>query len=178
MINLKATIFIILTFFYSFSHSQSKELDSLLIHNDFFQNQHASLSLLSGWSVANLALSPLSANNIFKPVSQNDHFHQMNFMFNVVNIAIAGFAHYEVNRRSKLSWSLSSIEQQRSKARTNIKINMGLDLSYVIGGLLLNNISTNNSNNVNQFKGYGSSLIVQGAYLLIYDAIFIRKIRN
>ena len=178
MSSFKATIFIVLTFFTSFTHSQSKELDSILIQNNFFQNQQVSLSLLSGWSVANLALSPLSANNIFKPVSQNDHFHQMNFMFNVVNIAIAGFAHYEVNRRSKLSWSLSSIEQQRSKARTNIKINMGLDLSYIIGGLLLNNISPNNPNEINQFKGYGSSLIVQGAYLLIYDAIFLRKIRN
>ena len=125
--------------------------------------------------MANLTISPYATNNLFNPKTQEDHFHQMNFMFNVVNGAIAGFAHYEVNRRSKLSWTLSNIDQQRKKAIKSIKINMGLDLSYVISGLILNNLSTQNK--TNQFKGYGNSLIIQGAYLFIYDAIFLRKIK-
>ena len=173
----KSRIFLSLlfTFITIYSQSQSIKADSLLIHNNFFQNQQASLSLLSGWSMANLTISPYATNNLFNPKTQEDHFHQMNFMFNVVNGAIAGFAHYEVNRRSKLSWTLSNIDQQRKKAIKSIKINMGLDLSYVISGLILNNLSTQNK--TNQFKGYGNSLIIQGAYLFIYDAIFLRKIK-
>jgi hypothetical protein len=178
MYNYKIKFLALFTFAFLFAQSQIKKVDSLLVHNNFFHNQQASLSLLSGWSVANLALSPYSSKNLFQPIEKNDYFQQMNFMFNVVNGAIAGFAHYEVYRRSKLSWSLSEIEQQRKKARTSIKINMGLDLSYILSGILLNNISPKNPNDINQFKGYGSSLIFQGAYLLIYDAIFLRKIRN
>jgi len=177
MKNTRITLILLLILITIFAHSQSRKTDSLLIHNNFFQNQQASLSLLSGWSVANLSISPYATNNLFNPKTLNDHFHQMNFMFNVVNGAIAGFAHYEVNRRSKLSWTLSDIEQQRRKATKSIKINMGLDLSYIIGGFILNNLSTQNKNNTNQFKGYGNSLILQGAYLFIYDAIFLRKIR-
>ena len=175
----KSRIFLSLlfTFITIYTQSQSVKADSLLIHNNFFQNQQASLSLLSGWSIANLTISPYATNNLFNPKTQEDHFHQMNFMFNVVNGAIAGFAHYEVNRRSKLSWTLSNIDQQRKKAIKSIKINMGLDLSYVISGLILNNLSTQNKNNTIQFKGYANSLIIQGAYLFIYDAIFLRKIK-
>ena len=103
MYNLKILLTALFTFFSLFVHSQENKEDSLLIHNDFFHNQQTSLSLLSGWSVANLSISPYATNNIFNPKTQEDHFHQMNFMFNVVNGAIAGFAHYEVHRRSKLS---------------------------------------------------------------------------
>lgn len=178
MNSLKASIIISFFFFSISAYSQQKKVDSLLIHNNFFQNQQASLALLSGWSVANLVLSPYGTSNLFQPFTQNDHFHQMNFMFNAVNGVIAGFAHFEVNRRSKLSWTLYDIEQQRRKARNGIKINMALDLSYILSGFILTNISPKNPNDINQFKGYGNSLILQGAYLLIYDAIFLRKIRN
>ena len=177
MKNTRFALILFFSFIINYAQSQSRKADSLLIHNNFFQNQQVSLSLLSGWSVANLAISPYATNNLFSPQTLNDHFHQMNFMFNLVNGAIAGFAHFEVNRRSKLSWTLSDIDRQRKKARKSIKINMGLDLSYVIGGFIINNLSTQNKNNTNQFKGYGNSLILQGAYLFIYDAIFLRKIR-
>ena len=177
MKNTRFALILLFSFIINYAQSQSRKADSSLIHNNFFQNQQVSLSLLSGWSVANLAISPYATNNLFSPQTLNDHFHQMNFMFNLVNGAIAGFAHFEVNRRSKLSWTLSDIDQQRKKARKSIKINMGLDLSYVIGGFIINNLSTQDKNNTNQFKGYGNSLILQGAYLFIYDAIFLRKIR-
>lgn len=170
---------IVTIIFFSFSvQSQIKESDSLIIHNSFFQNQQASLALLSGWSIANLSLSPYSTRNLLNPVNEIDHFHQMNFMFNLVNGAIAGFGHYEIHRRSKLSWSIKSIAQQRQKVRKSIKINMGLDLSYILSGFILNNVNTKNPNDINQFKGYGSSLIFQGAFLFVYDAIFLRKIRE
>jgi hypothetical protein len=158
--------------------SQQTKKDTLLIGNDFFHNQQTSLALLSGWSAANLSLSPISTENLFNPTNNLDYFHQMNFFFNVINGAIAGFAHYEVNRRSKLSWTYSEIEEQRKKALKSIKFNMGLDLSYILSGLILKNLTEKVDQKYPQYLGYGNSLIIQGAYLLLYDAVFLRKIRK
>ena len=158
--------------------SQLRKKDTLLIFNDFFHNQQTSLALLSGWSVANLTISPISSENLFKPKNKLDYFHQMNFFFNLVNGAIAGFAHYEVNRRSKLSWTYLEIEEQRRKAIKSIKFNMGLDISYILSGLILKQLKDKVDIDYPQYTGYGNSLIIQGAYLLLYDAIFLRKIRK
>ena len=46
-----------------------------------------------------------------------------------------------------------------------------------LSGFIINNLSTQNKNNTNQFKGYGNSLILQGGYLFIYDAIFLRRLK-
>ncbi len=173
---------IILTTFLIFSLqtfiSQERNLDTILSSNNFFHNQQTSLALLSGWSVANLSLSPISSDNLFNPSSNLDYFHQMNFFFNVINGAIAGFAHYEVNRRSKLSWTYSEIEEQRKKALKSIKFNMGLDISYILGGIFLKNLANKADQKYSQYIGYGNSLIIQGAYLFLYDAVFLRKIRK
>tara|TARA_B100000900_G_C20484298_1_gene676812 strand:- start:538 stop:1071 length:534 start_codon:yes stop_codon:yes gene_type:complete len=174
----RVTITSFLVFFSLLIFSQARKTDSTLIGNDFFHNQQTSLALLSGWSVANLSISPLSSENLFKPKNNLDYFHQMNFFFNVINGAIAGFAHYEVNRRSKLSWSYLEIEEQRQKALKSIKINMGLDISYILLGLGLKNVVDKVDQKYPQYTGYGNSLILQGAYLLLYDAIFLKKIRK
>ena len=176
MKNIFITLFFVLLCGLIFSQQTKK--DTLLIRNNFFHNQQTSLALLSGWSAANLSLSPISSENVFNPTNNLDYFHQMNFFFNVVNGAIAGFAHYEVNRRSKLSWTYLEIEEQRKKALKSIKFNMGLDLSYIISGLILKNLTEKVDQKYPQYLGYGNSLIIQGAYLLLYDAIFLRKIRN
>jgi len=169
------TFFIFIALFLK-AFTQSSINDSLLIKNNFFHNQQTSLALLSGWSVANLSLTPIATENLFNPQSKNDYFHQMNFFFNVINGAIAGYAHYEVNRRSKLSWKLSEIEEQRKKALKSIKFNMGLDISYVLGGIILNSLVKYGDDRYPQYRGYGNSMIVQGAYLFLYDAIFLKKI--
>ena len=55
---------------------------------------------------------------------------------------------------------------------------MGLDLLYVITGFVLNQTANENKGNLNINKGYGNSLMIQGGYLLLYDAIFLRRLKK
>ena len=51
---------------------------------------------------------------------------------------------------------------------------MGFDIAYMISGLLIKQSDRNLKIN----QGYGNSLILQGGYLLLYDAIFLGRLKK
>ena len=63
---------------------------------------------------------------------------------------------------------------KKKKAEKSIIINMGLDIAYMLSGLLIKQSDRNLYIN----EGYGNSLILQGGYLFIYDAIFLRRLKK
>jgi len=155
--------------------------DSLSFHKDFYKTQQNSLLLLSSWSVGNLALSPFLGknfkvlrNNFVGDVSSNDYFHQMNFNWNLLNAGIVGMSHFLVHKDQRKPWNIQKLSLKKKKAEKSIIINMGLDVAYMISGLLIK--QSNKDLSINQ--GYGNSLILQGGYLLLYDAIFLRKLKK
>jgi hypothetical protein len=68
---------------------------------------------------------------------------------------------------------------QNEKAQLSIEklysFNLGLDLAYIAGGFYLREkgVNTSNTKSQDQLKGYGSSIVVQGGFLLIMDGIMI-----
>ena len=164
-------------FFLFFSVSVFSQ-DSSLIHKNFFRNQQFAMSTLGVWSSGNLIVSPLLSNNIFKTgssLTSEDYFHQMNFNWNIVNGAIAGLGYWSVCRRKKKSWNFSSLEKEKKKLKTSLAVNMGLDVVYIVSGILLNRAGHNNPSNAELKIGYGNSLMLQGGFLLVFDGVFIYK---
>jgi len=51
-------------------------------------------------------------------------------------------------------------------------INAGLDVAYLGSGFLLRYLSTRYDSRSDLLKGYGNSLILQGAFLLVFDLSF------
>ena len=152
--------------------------DTTLIHKRFFKTQQVAMGSLGAWSVGNLMVSPLLSNNIFKSGSSRtsgDYFHQMNFNWNIVNGAIAGLGYWSVCRRKKKSWNFSSLEKDKKKLKTSLAVNMGLDVVYIVSGILLNRAGHNSLSNSELKIGYGNSLMMQGGFLLIFDGVFILK---
>ena len=165
-------------FFLFFSVSVFSQ-DSSLIHKRFFRNQQFAMSTLGVWSAGNLIVSPLLSNNIFKTgsfTSSEDYFHQMNFNWNIVNGAIAGLGYWSICRRKKKSWNFSSLEKEKKKLKTSLAVNMGLDVVYIVSGILLNRAGHNSTSNSELKIGYGNSLILQGGFLLIFDGVFIKNV--
>ena len=154
--------------------SAVKSQDSTSIHDLFYKKQQQSLSLLSSWSVGNLILSPIATKNLFGPSTTNEYFHQMNFSWNLLNVGIAGLGHIIVNKDSKKPWDIQTLHFKKKKAEKSIIINMGLDLAYMVTGFIIKNNLAESSMN----KGYGNSIILQGGYLLFYDAIFLMKLKK
>ena len=65
---------------------------------------------------------------------------------------------------------LEDVLKHQNRIEKTYLINAGLDVVYVGAGLLMNKTS-DNQKNPEKFKGYGNSIMVQGGFLLLYDAI-------
>ncbi len=162
-----------------FSFQLIGQTDSTITRKKFYYVQQQSLSMLSGWSVLNLCLSPVLSNNFKNPESREDHFHLGNFNWNLMNLGISGFSHYSVYRKSQKNWSISEMTEQKRKVERAIVINIGLDLLYVLGGFALKYAASKNQNlDPATYHGNGNSLILQGGYLLFYDAIFVKRLKK
>lgn len=122
---------------------------------------------LAGWSVANIVVSGIATKNHNPEVR---YFHQMNVMWGGINLAIAGLGYWGAGREKIDNPALASVLKHQSKVEKTYLINSGLDVLYVGAGLLMNKTS-DNQKNPDKFKGYGNSIMIQGGFLLLYDAV-------
>lgn len=123
---------------------------------------------LGSWASANII-----GSGIGWATTDNDehkYFHQMNVFWNAINIGLA-IPGYIKARNGKSQLSLfKTLEEQRIIEGVHL-VNAGLDLAYISSGILLRSKQAKNSNEENQFRGYGNSIIIQGGFLLVYDWI-------
>lgn len=123
---------------------------------------------LGSWASLNIV-----GSGIAWAIAQNEemkNFHQMNVMWNVVNLglAIPGFIKAK-NGKKELTF-FETLEEQR-KTETIFLINSGIDIAYMSAGLLLRSKASAALDKEDQFRGYGNSLLVQGGFLLLFDWI-------
>jgi hypothetical protein len=124
------------------------------------------LSILASWSVLNMAWSVF---NLRSGDPTNQAYHQMNFAWNTVNLAIAGFGSYQsLHALGDLSL-LSSLSEQ-AKIKRILAVNAALDLTYMLGGVYLREYAKS-SDKANRFEGFGRAVIVNGAFLFVFDVI-------
>ena len=157
----------------------SKAQDSLLFQKRIFKIQQQSTLVLSGWSILNIRISPLCTKSLFNPVTSGDHFHLSNFNWNLFNAGFAGISHYSVYTNSQKTWSISELNKRKKRLERALTFNVALDFIYIASGLLLKHAtSPNDLVNYPAFHGGGNSLILQGGFLLVYDSIFLRRIKK
>ncbi len=160
----------------NFSNLEKINLDTSILHRNFYKTQENAMKILGGWSALNITLSP------FLKTTSNEswpHFHQMNFNWNLVNAGIAGLGYIGLKKRKEKYWSLSSIEKERTKLKKSLAVNMGLDVCYIIAGCLLKNrVEKLSTHDQARNIGFGNSLMLQGGFLLVFDAVFVLKIKN
>jgi|694.fasta_scaffold41532_5 hypothetical protein len=126
---------------------------------------------LGAWSVANIGIGAIGwsrgANN------SNKYFHQMNVFWNVVNLAIATPGIISVYKAKKKNYTVEQTLREQRKIKTTYLVNFGLDFAYIGAGIGLMEHARKNpeSNKYNRNKGFGESLILQGGFLMLYDAI-------
>lgn len=121
--------------------------------------------ILGSWAVGNMVLGGVMAG---RTSGETRAFHQMNMYWNTVNLAIAGFGYYSATREvpSGEFWETMRAQQSIEKI---LLVNAALDVAYMAGGLYLLERGRRLEND--QFKGFGKSVILQGAFLMSFDAI-------
>lgn len=125
------------------------------------------MMVLGSWALLNIASSPVMAGRTQGP---QKYFYQMNGYWNIVNLAIAGFGFYSsLNGATDIGLAQSIAEQ--NKMEKILLFNTGLDVAYMLGGLYLVERAKNATQNPDRLKGFGRSIMLQGAFLFTFDVI-------
>ena len=121
--------------------------------------------ILGSWAIGNMVWGGIGASQSSGEVKA---FHQMNVYWNAVNLVIAGFGYYQATKEVPGTDFWATMEAQQSIEKI-LLVNAALDVAYMAGGLFLKErgLRTDNS----RLVGFGKSVILQGAFLMAFDAI-------
>ncbi len=122
------------------------------------------MKILGGWALANIAFGGVS---YFNSSNKKKYFNQMNVMWNVVNLSLATAGYFGAKADLNKQLSLAQSIKDQHKIEQILLLNAGLDVGYMAAGLFLNERGLRKSSD--RLQGYGQSLILQGAFLLIFD---------
>ncbi|HYO72889.1 MAG TPA: hypothetical protein VEU33_43195 [Archangium sp.] len=128
-------------------------------------NQTA-MGVLLGWAVLNMGAGTAGH---FTTEGERKAFWQANAAWNVVNLAIGGFGLYGQLTATPETWDLARSLAEGQKMEKLLLLNAGLDVGYIaFGGFLLERgLRTDSA----QLRGWGKSLLLQGGFLLLFDAV-------
>lgn len=123
------------------------------------------MTVLGSWSAANIA-----TGLVFRSQTEGTdrYFHEMNAIWGTVNLGIAAAGYFSA-RSMQEPQSALELYREQSKLDKTLLFNAGLDLAYIATGFYLTERAKNETANYSKLKGYGNSVIMQGAFLLIFD---------
>ena len=88
---------------------------------------------LGSWAAGNFAASGLSLKT---PKDRRYYFHQMNVLWNVVNVTLAGIGYQQAAHKDVNAGSLVQTVKDHHSLRRKLLFNAGLDAAYVVGGCI------------------------------------------
>ncbi len=145
--------------------SQQADIDAFNARKD--QIGKRSMFALGGWAVGNFAVS----GALLTQTSGADfHFHEMNVYWNVVNAGLAGVGLLGLRKGSAgKSWQ-QTVDGHYGTEKIYL-LNAGLDVGYIMSGLFLTELANRMPDQRDRFTGWGYSMMVQGGFLLVLDAV-------
>ena len=160
-------IFLLICFIGTSFQSFSQKENLIKFEKRRVQYTKNSMAALAGWSVVNIVGSGFATKTHNAEVRA---FHQMNVMWGSINLALSGLGYFGASREKINNPVLADVLKHQNRIEKTYLINLGLDVVYIGSGLLMNKTSDNQKNPA-KFKGYGNSIMVQGGFLLLYDAL-------
>jgi len=121
---------------------------------------------LGTWATTNFIASGIGWTQA--KTTESQYFHQMNVMWNLVNIGLA-IPGYVKASKARTDLTYEQTLQQQKKTEKIFLINTCLDVAYVSSGLLLLHKSKETSPVDQRQSGYGKSILLQGGFLFLFD---------
>ena len=121
---------------------------------------------LGTWATTNFIASGIGWTQA--KTTESQYFHQMNVMWNLVNIGLA-IPGYVKASKARTDLTYEQTLQQQKKTEKIFLINTCLDVAYVSSGLLLLHKSKETSSVEQRQSGYGKSILLQGGFLFLFD---------
>lgn len=140
------------------------------------QTQSTGMLVLGGWALGNMALS---AALLPGKRGEDQAFHQMQIGWNAINLGIAALGYWGAQRAGYQDWDLYQSIQEQYKMQKILLFNAGLDVGYVAAGAYLRERANNPSaKNPERLRGFGRSIMIQGAFLLAFDLTLFSILAN
>ena len=124
------------------------------------------MQILGSWAAGNMLLSATQLRQT-DPIKRS--YHQMNLAWNGVNIAIAAFGYFQ-GLDGDLAKTLAYTLDEQYSIEKILLLNAGLDMVYMAGGWYLLERSRR-ADKPHQLNGFGRAVIVNGAFLFLFDVI-------
>lgn len=146
-------------------HAQTNLINLEEINEKRLSINSSGMLVLGGWAVSNLFIGGIGMT---QTSGTTKYFHQMNAAWNTVNLAIAGFGYYGLSNQST-GIGLSETITEFHNFEKILLFNAGLDVGYMaIGAFLWERGLRKDST---RMVGYGQSMILQGGFLFVFDAV-------
>ncbi|MEM1136046.1 MAG: hypothetical protein AAGI07_09415 [Bacteroidota bacterium] len=121
---------------------------------------------LGSWALGNIAINGALVS---QAEGSTKYFHEMNIYWNLVNLAIAGGGYWVNNKNRNKAYSPYDLVKEQAKIEKTLLFNAGLDVAYMAIGQLLKERAKNINDRLERLKGFGNGLILQGAFLFVFD---------
>ncbi|MBC8109766.1 MAG: hypothetical protein H7Y04_01760 [Verrucomicrobia bacterium] len=128
--------------------------------------------VLGGWAIANFGTNGALLINAS---GENKYFYQMNIFWNLVNVGLAGSGLLGYRHDDPAGFNAFQTLDEQYSVEKVLLLNAGLDVAYISMGLWLKEKGKSPENSIQKnqlLTGYGKSLLLQGAFLLVFDASF------
>lgn len=161
--------FLWISFFTLCSSLLFAQSEALLDFNQTrLQKQKRAMTVLGTWAVANIAVGAALQGN---REGSDKYFHQMNIGWNAVNLGIAALGYWGVARTDPAALDLSQSISEAHRFQKILLFNAGLDVGYMLGGAYLIERAKNTAPDKNpaRLDGFGRSIVLQGAFLFVFD---------
>lgn len=126
--------------------------------------------ILGAWALTNLTIGGYLTYVLYN--GEPESFHHMNASWGLVNLGVAWVMLYNVNHTDSNTYDLAMTIHKHFQAQKLMMLNLGLDVSYTLAGVLLREHSKTNVKFSYMLKGFGRSLMLQGLFLLALDTTF------
>ena len=152
------------------SSAQQDFNDSIAVsRNRITQN---AMITLGSWAAANIISGFIIAG---QTQGEAKYAWQMNAYWNLVNGGLAVMGYIGARKAMARKYGLAENEAAQRSIEKLYAFNFGLDLAYIATGFFLREKGMNSTNQKSrdQLMGYGTSIAVQGGFLLLMDGIVL-----
>jgi len=122
--------------------------------------------ILGGWAAANIAVGAIGMG---RTNGSQKAFHQMNVGWGAVNLGLAASGLWTATHADPATFDLYQTTLEHHKLQKLFLFNAGLDAGYMMAGAWMQEKSKTTAKNPDRLKGFGQSLLLQGAFLMVFD---------
>ena len=130
------------------------------------QRTRYSMYVLGGWAAANIATGAIG---MARTKGADRAFHQMNLGWGLINAGLATSGIWTAMHTDYAALNWWDSQQELQRIRQIFLFNAGLDVGYIAAGAWMTERAKNAEKNADRWRGFGRSIILQGAFLFVFD---------